>query len=212
MADAPASASRTAWIKKVNWLPCLIAPVALIAFAISIKPEFNQGRIQTHLENIGPFLLGIAACVFAARAAITRNPWHLIFTCLVITLFCRELHFAGTSNGVYVALVLICVWVIAWNKKLRAIPTDWRLTSWLIAAIWAYVLAQLVDRRMFSPKYLNLIPNEKIIHSTVEEAMETLAHLLMICAGAIGAFRRQTSQAASEAQPAESATQPAGQE
>ncbi len=212
MADEPAAPSKTAWIKKVNWLPCLIAPAALAALALFIKPEFNQGRIQTYLENGGPFLLGIAACAFAARAAITRNPWHLILTCLVITLFCRELHFAGTSTGVYIALALIGAWIIVWNKKLRAIPVDWRLTSWLIAAIWAYALAQLVDRRMFGPKYLNLIPDERIIHSTVEEAMETLAHLLMIGVAFLGAFRRPGSETASSVPSAESAGEPAAQE
>ena len=210
MTDAPAPVSMTAWIKKINWLPCLLAPAALVAFALFIKPEFNQGQIQTHLENAGPILLGIAACVFAVRAAITRNPWHLIFTCLVITLFCRELHFAGTSDGVYVALGLIGVWIIAWNKKLRAIPVDWRLTSWLIATVWAYVLAQLVDRRMFSPKYLNLIPDEKIIHSTVEEAMETLAHILMICTAIIEAFYQQPGEAVGSVPPGKSDAESAG--
>ena len=212
MADEPASPSNTAWMRKINWLPCLIAPAGLVGLALFIKPEFDQGRIQTLLENAGPLLLGIAACIFAARAALAKNPWHLILTVLVITLFCRELHFAGTSTGVYVALGLICAWVIVWNKKLRAIPVDWRLTSWLIGALWVYVLAQLVDRRMFGPKYLNLIPNEKIIHSTVEEAMETLAHLLMICVGFIGVFRRPTGETAGSVLPAESGAHTAVQE
>lgn len=104
---------------------------------------------------------------------------------LAVAFLCREIHFAGTDKGVYVAVVLIAAWCFLRRenlfKELRERP---RLKMMLLTTGTTYFFALLVQRRAFkkilpeSYKYL-----EKWIHIPLEEVSENAAHLcFLICA------------------------------
>jgi len=156
-------------------------------------------RIQVYLELVAPYLVGVATAVYAVRAMVTRNPWHLILTALCATLLCRELResaaFSWTTRGVFVMLGAIALWAALWRRKLAALPVDWLHTSWLIAAFWGYALSQIVAKRVFSARHLAIVPNEGLIHSFLEEGLETTAHLLLILTAFVGMWHRAAHQA-----------------
>ena len=91
----------------------------------------------------------------------------------------REIHFAGTSKGVYVAtavvglLVLRLGWRMDWSAAARRI--DWAMVSALGATFAAYAVALLIQRRVF-----RMVPGEERLHVAFEEVCETWAHLCLL--------------------------------
>ena len=197
MSDDAKSAGRLAWIGRINWWLVLVPPVVLVALAAVGNLRYND-RVQVYLELAAPYLVGLATAIYAVRTLATRNPWHLILTALCVTLLCRELResaaFSWTTKGVFVMLGAIAAWSALWRKRLAALPVDWRHTSWLIAAFWCYVLSQIVAKRVFSARHLGIVPNEDLIHSFLEEGLETTAHLLLILTAFVGTWRHAGCQ------------------
>ena len=194
-------AGRGGWARHVNWWLLLIAPLAAVVAvivgvamrkAIGDDAAFRRqcGRMADALEYIGPSLLAAATAIYAARYAVGRRALDLILTVFAAVLLCREIHFVGTGPGVYVGAGLVATWAALWHKRIAKSLRDWRHTSWLVAAAGAYLLAVLVDRRVFSPKHLGLIPHEELMHTFIEEAAETVAHVLLVITAVAGSWKR----------------------
>jgi len=173
---------------KINPYPMLAGPLAVVAsVAVSAAwPERFQD-LQVQLERPAPYLVALAAAIYAARAARMRNPLHALLAALGAALTCREIHFAGTGWGVYVALGVLAAWAVLWRKRLAAPLRDHRHVSWLLAAMAAYVLSQLIARRAF-----RFVPGEHAIHRSLEECAETAAHVVFIISALAGSWRRPT--------------------
>jgi len=186
------------WWRKVTWYPMLLAPLVTGAsVAISVgRPAWFQG-LQVWLEEPAPYLVGAAAAIYAARAVWTFNPLYWIVAVLGAALTCREIHFAGTSRGLYVALAVLAGWAVAWRGRLYGPLGDWRHTSWLLATLAGYFLSQLVARRAFK-----FIPGEHAIHRSLEECAETAAHAMFIVTALVGNWRRYGRRAAAVGRPA----------
>jgi hypothetical protein len=154
----------------------LAAPI-LLAFMVLLGLLHPQAfhDLQVWLEVPAPFLVAIAAGIYIFKAYRTRSPLLVLLAALSIALTCREMHFAGTSKGIYIALGVLALWTVLWRKRLHRPLRNWRHTSWLIATCWAYVLSQLIARRAF-----RFVPGEHEIHRSLEEVAETIAHLMLI--------------------------------
>jgi hypothetical protein len=128
-------------------------------------------------ENIALILVGVSLSGFLFQTLFFRSELSLFMTLLCGAFFCREWHFYGTSNGVYVALGFLGFW--AYKRKdnfLRIIGGSY-LKVWLFSTFWTYLLSQLIARRLFRYLYL---PLEDNLHIYLEESLETTAHLMMI--------------------------------
>ncbi len=185
----------TRWMRQVNWWLLLLIPLTIALFVAHsrLDPKGFQ-RLQNSLEHPAPYLVALAAVIFAARFIYTRNPLCAILTVLAAAFVIREFHFEWrsgerhfdwTGKGVYVVLVALAVWAVFWRKRLAEPLSDWRHTSWLIVTCAAYVTAQLIARRVFRS-----IPGEQEIHRSLEECAETTAHLLLIVSSFIGSWRK----------------------
>jgi hypothetical protein len=172
--------------RKIHILPLLLPGASVVVAVITsvLAPEAFH-RVQVWLETPAPYLVAVAATLYLARAVVTRNPLYMILAGLGVAFTCREFHFAGSGTGVYVALVALGIWAGLWWKKLREPLRDWRHTSWLLAAMFAYFLSQLIARRAFRG-----IPGEHEIHRSLEEWAETTAHLIFIAAAVLGSWKR----------------------
>ena len=122
-----------------------------------------------------------------------RDPLHLILGCLSAAFLCREIPFAGTSVGVYVALVALVVWVVLWRKRLAAPLEHGQTKSWLLVTAGMYVLSQVIARRVFADRHLGIhmgiLPQEELLHIPMEEVCETVAHICLIVTSFAGSFR-----------------------
>lgn len=170
----------------INYWPLAVAPLA-VAASVGLSLLWPEGfrRLQVWLELPAPYLVGLAAAIYTARAIVTGNPLYVILAVFGAALTCREFHFSGTHRGIYFALVGVGVWAILWRRRLRWSLRDRRHTSWLVATIAAYFLSQFIARRAFK-----FIPGEQPIHRPLEECAETAAHLMFIFTALIGTWRR----------------------
>jgi len=184
----------SAWDRlwQVNWCLWLIAPGAL-AF-LTVGYTYGWDRIDGKFDSIGPYLAGFALAFYALRIAVTRNPLYIIVGVLAAALLCREIHFDFTDHLVTVLAPAALVWAVIWRKRLAEPLRDWRHTSWLIAAFWSYVFSQFITQRVF--KHIRVIPREDVIHSLLEESVETVAHCVFIMAALVGNWRRYGKGAA----------------
>ena len=175
--------------RKSTWWPLLLGPVAVAAVAIASQLEWNFDRLDIFLEDIAPFLIAAATAVYWIRAIFTRNPLYIVLTGLTASLLCREIHFDGMDRAIFVLLAVVGVWVLAWWDILKTpLKRDWRHSSWLIATLATYLLSQLIAKRVFK-----FVPGERDIHSKIEEGVETMSHLMMICTALMGSWRSYRS-------------------
>ena len=181
-------------LRRVNWWLWLIGPAALTFLTVGYT--YGWEAIQDPLELAGPYLVGIALALYALRFVITRNPLYMIVTMLAAALLCREIHFPLTHHVVTVLAPVAVVWALIWHKRLREPVRDWRHTSWLMAAFWAYVFSQFITKRVFSEGRIAIIPRENDIHTQLEESLETVAHCVFIMAALVGNWRRYGKGAA----------------
>jgi ribosomal protein S18 acetylase RimI-like enzyme len=99
----------------------------------------------------------------------------LWLTGLTAALTCREIHFAGTSVGVYVALGGLLL--IAWLKApvLEEYFASRRTVTLLAAGFFCYFLAKSLDQHWWKA-----VPGEPTFERPVEETMEVLGHVLIL--------------------------------
>jgi hypothetical protein len=122
-------------------------------------------------------LTGVALLCQSARWYTGRNPVHKWLAFLALAFLCREIHFEGTGEGVYVALGILLVWGWLSRERLLEGAAVGRLGQWVLATGWTYLLSQLIARRVF--RYIHL-PDEQGMHVMLEEVVENVAHILLI--------------------------------
>lgn len=181
------------WPRRVNWWLLLIGPAALAGTAAGY--HYGWENLDPTLETVAPFLVAVPTALYLVRAVVTRNPLYMIIAFMAASLLCREIHFTGMDKAIFVLGGVVVVWAIVWRRRLAGPLTDWRHTSWVIAALAAYFFSQLIARRVF--KYIPILPGEEedAIHSKLEEAVETVAHLVFIMASLVGNWRRHGGDA-----------------
>lgn len=172
--------TRPTWCRSLwHWWPLVLAPLAVagvyLAEALGRAELISKGP---H-EVAGVVLLSIAAAVSGVRWAVGRERFHLVLLALSVAFLCREIHFRGAHRGVYVAAGLIGAWAFAWRRPLLASLADRPRGRWLVATMWSYLLAILVQRRAFR----GVLPNEAVLHSQLEEVLENVSHLLLVVVG-----------------------------
>ncbi|MEO1994415.1 MAG: hypothetical protein ABGZ17_03985 [Planctomycetaceae bacterium] len=162
-------------------------PVAVWAYGLLTLPvlaafstypahvsDFQAWNFKGTHEPLALTLLGPAAVAFGLHALVGRDRLRLLLSLLAVAFYCREWHFAGTSKGVYVALGLLGVWGWIWRRSVMDSLADRRLLLPLIATGWAYLLSQLIARRVF-----RFVPLEDVLHVPAEEVTETMAHTML---------------------------------
>jgi hypothetical protein len=94
---------------------------------------------------------------------------------LSIALFCRELHFWGTNNGIYLAILLL-VWYASRNAhRMQAFLHSRVQVSLFGGAMFTYALTKTFDRG-----YWKFIAGWPDWQDTMEESLESIAHLLIL--------------------------------
>ena len=184
-----------AFFLNLDWRLFLIAPLAASIIAVVFAPERDIMVIKGIPEFIALVLTGAAVAVSGFRLKIENSPLMPLLFAFCVAFFSREIHFAGTSTGVYIAVVLIALWAWLWRERLVNLVNTGRFKSWLFATGWAYLLALLVQRRFFKHVFPDfLLAWEGHIHVPMEEWMEVVAHALLLVtvfSGFSGSLRKR---------------------
>lgn len=169
------------FFSNLDWRLFLIAPFAMLLIAIVFAPQRDIMLIKGVPETMALVLTGAAVAVSGFRLRIETNPLVLLMFAFCVAFFSREIHFAGTSNGVYLAVIAIGIWAWRWRERLVNPVNIGRFKAWLFAAGWTYFLALLVQRRFFKHVLPEpLLAWEHSIHVPMEEWIEVVAHALLL--------------------------------
>ena len=135
------------------------------------------GRRMNELIALPLVLISVVG--YGLLAWQRRNEFALVMFVLSLGFFCREWHFAGTSKGVYVVAAFVGIWFVYRRKSIGALIKNTPVELWLWSACLCYGMGVLIARRVFAEKYLGLLPMEEHYHISLEETMETMAHVML---------------------------------
>lgn len=168
-----------------NGLPFLAGPLAIAYVYITKSFGLDAMCSRNTNEVMALPLVGISVLSFALLAYKTKNELAILMTFLCTAFFFREWHFVGTGNAMYVAIVIVVCWLIYRRKYIGKLIDGRKIKIWLMAAASCYFLAQLMARRVFAERHLNLLPMENEYHISMEETLEAAGHIVMIVASII---------------------------
>ena len=160
-----------------RWWPLVMGPAAMVGVYIAQALSPEQIAWRGANESIALVLVGISVVGFGVQAIKYKREFQFFMLALCVAFFCREWHFAGTSNGIYVALGVLAVWFFKRQRQIDAFFKDNAVEPWFWATFSCYLLSQIIARRVF--RYVAL-PGEEEMHIYLEESVETMAHIVMI--------------------------------
>jgi hypothetical protein len=127
-------------------------------------------------EIAAPVVIGLSAGLVLMVHKWAQARFTLILACFVWSLFLRELHFWGTNNGFYIALVAIIIWTWASRSQLIDFLQFSSIRHFLSGAFLIYLLSKIVDRG-----YLAFLPEFSAWRHNLEETLETSGHVMVFC-------------------------------
>ena len=104
---------------------------------------------------------------------------------LAVALLCREIHFAGTHHGIYVALAAISLWAWYWRERLSVPFNRGPLRPLLLSSFAVYIFSQLIARRIFR----GILPDEARLHIPLEEVAENVGHLVLLATALVSGYQ-----------------------
>jgi hypothetical protein len=154
-----------------------MGPVAMVL--VYIVQAFSKEQVPWRgaNESMALILVGVSVVGFGIQAIKYRQEFQFFMLALCAAFFCREWHFAGTSNGIYIALGCLAIWFFKRQRQIDGFFKGNAVETWFWATFSCYVLSQIIARRVF--RYVGL-PGEEEMHIYLEESVETMAHVVMI--------------------------------
>lgn len=180
------------WLKAVftKGLWAFLPSIAAIGLGYYLHYNgFTPQEVKYRCEIDAVVIMSVVVLVFLVRVWKYGTMIDTVLFILAIAFLCREMHFAGTDNGVYMA-VAFCVAFAWWHRDriLEELSGKGQLKAAIFGTCWAYLLAFLIQRRVFKPHRVPLLPDEAEVHITLEEVLENAAHLTFLAVGIIAFF------------------------
>jgi hypothetical protein len=127
------------------------------------------------MEIIAPTIIGLTAMLVLFVHHWTRELFTLMLACLVWALFMRELHFYGTSRGLYITIIVLTVMASYKRDELKEFLSQRAIGTLLPLALWTYFVSKLFDRHVFRS-----LPDYALWHDNVEETLEASGHVITL--------------------------------
>ncbi len=172
------------------WLPAMLVPPLLTAaLAVGVCAGLLPWLQEATMETVALVVVALALAVGLVRLALTREPYFLWLTVLIAVLLCREIHFAGTSAGVYVGFA--CMLAVAWWKYplLKNYFASRTVMTLLAMIFFSYFLAKTLDQNWWK-----MVPGEDTFERPVEETMEVVGHCLLLLLATISTKAKPNTQ------------------
>ncbi len=166
--------------KILSCWPFLFVPVTILYVYLVKSIGLDELCSRHSTEIIALPLVGTSVLSYFFLACKTKNELAIAMTFLSAAFFCREWHFFGTSNGIYVAIALFTGWFIYRRNIVDGMIDGRKIKIWLFATASCYVWSQIIARRVFSERHLGILPLEGAYHIFMEESLEVAGHFLLI--------------------------------
>jgi hypothetical protein len=181
------------WFKQVFrfkncWilLPGLCAVLLVyIAHYSNLSPQLTARTLN---ESFAPWVVLIIFFILLSKSLISRDSLMIYLTVLAAVFLVRELndtvftvfggeHLFKSKKLVDCLLVGMVLWAFGWHERLfSSLNRSVQLKVLLAGMLWTYLLSQLIARRVFR----DVLPNEQLLHISLEETAETAAHLFFL--------------------------------
>ena len=163
-------------------------PVILgIGLTYWIDPQgVHRGAVKGHCEFIAICLMSLVVAVFLLRVIIYRMRTDIVMLILAIGFLCREIHFTGTSAGVYVVAGIAGLLAWIWRDDiLDELDGKNQVKAAMFCMFWSYLVTLLIQRRVFKAHRIGILPDEDLLHIPLEEITENFAHLAFLAVAVI---------------------------
>lgn len=146
----------------------------------------GEGEVKGQCEVIAIWLMSSVVFIFLLRTLIFKLQTDIVMLILGVGFLCREIHFAGTDTGVYIVAGIAGLLAWIWRDNiLDELAGKNQLKAAMFCMFWSYLVTLLIQRRVFREHRIGILPNEKIMHITLEEVTENVAHLIFLLVGVI---------------------------
>ena len=181
-----------------DWLKLIIsfrgiwsfAPAVLTIFFVYWADGYAKPLIsEKPNEILAIVLMSLVVVVFLIRSWLYRLEIDYVLLLMAANFLCREFHFTGTDDAVVLIAAFVLAWVVYRKDRILASIEDAGLFQIaLTGTIFTYLVAILIQRRVFKPGRLPLLPNEEFMHISLEEVLENIAHAYFLFCGIIAFF------------------------
>jgi len=138
------------------------------------------------LEEVALLVTSGFCLMCFSRFIYNKDKFFLWAAAMMLVLWIREIHPPGSSGGVYLGLLAL-FYIAHKNHHLFAgYIINRRVVTMLGTGFFTYVISVTTDQRWWK-----FIPAEKIFHTTLEESMELVGHILVGSALLFASSRRQ---------------------
>ena len=139
----------------------------IMAFGV-IKPE------KQPLEIAAVVVSGSFMFIAALRFIFSHHVFFLWSTALFVLILCREIHFEGTDEAIFIGLAILWgVVLLKYDRFKDYLANPW-VINLLVAGFFAYFLSQTVDQRWWRG-----FPGEELVFVSLEETLELAGHCMI---------------------------------
>ena len=149
----------------------------------------TQEKVKYYSEFAAVVLMALTVLIFLIRVVLYKLKLDIVFFIVSVGFLCREIHFVGTDTGVVV--VAVVAGILAWwwrDDILDELADKNQLKAVIFCMCWSYLVTLMIQRRAFSERHLALLPDEGLVHITLEEITENAAHLAFFAIGVVAFF------------------------
>ena len=119
------------WPMLLCLLPFIYSYIVIYVYTVK-GADLNDQDYRHSYEIIALPLVLVSVLSFGLLAWKKRNEFALVMFVLSTGFFCREWHFVGTSNGIYVVLAIVAGWFILRSKSIDKLIKSEKVERWLV--------------------------------------------------------------------------------
>jgi hypothetical protein len=123
------------------------------------------------LEIAAVIVSGMFMLIAVIRFIYTRHVFFLWSAALFLLIMCREIHFAGTDQAIFIGLAVLLGIALLKYDRFKDYLGNPRVINLLVAGFFVYFLSQTVDQRWWK-----VFPGEAEVFVPLEETLELLGH------------------------------------
>jgi hypothetical protein len=152
----------------------LLLPVLLVfSLGYALEQDYYLPR-RVVLEYIGLLTISYFLLVALLRFRYEKTKFHLGCVWIILAFASREIHFTGSAAVVYVSVLVLIYLMLTQFDFFKPYVDSKPYFSIFAAAFLAYFISVTIDQRWW-----RFVPYEDKIHTSLEETMEIIGHLLL---------------------------------
>lgn len=146
----------------------------------------HRGVVKDRCEVVAIYLMASVVAVFLLRVFLYKMRTDIVMLILAVGFLCREIHFTGTTTGVYIVAGIAGLLAWIWRDDiLDELDGKNQIKAVMFCMFWSYLVTMLIQRRVFKAHRIAILPNENLLHIPLEEITENFAHLAFLAVAII---------------------------